>query len=54
MAFMFSKNCSRLLFRPCFSKLPWLANVVCRIVLPLTTLFNQAVDLGLVQRFLKL
>jgi len=32
---MVSKNCSRLLFRPYFSKLAWLANVICRIVLPI-------------------
>src|SRR5215469_14891255 len=28
-----SRNCSRLLFRPYFSKLPWDDNVICRIVL---------------------
>jgi hypothetical protein len=32
---MVSRNCSRLLFRPYFSKLPWLVNVICRIVLPI-------------------
>src|SRR5438132_3757937 len=54
---MVSKNCSRLLFRPYFSKLVWDAKVICRIVLPfhlqLTTLSKLAVDQRLVQRLLK-